>query len=171
METTLLIIAIILLALAGFLFYGARALMRQVQSMKDEISQVKNIGDLLSVTEDTLDEAGKAIDTAKRLMDGRIKRMEELLEEIDDKMPELERRMKNIQPVSESRQQKIPVKLDKELFSSGKSIDPDREERELIARRNKRIIMMLEEGMSPEEIARQTGASVREIKLIQKFIR
>jgi DNA-binding NarL/FixJ family response regulator len=139
--------------------------------MKDEISQVKNIGDLLSVTENTLDEAGRAINTAKRLMDGRIRRMEELLEEIDSRLPDLERRVKSISASQKTHQQITAGGYETESYQKEKAADPDREEREIIARRNKRIIVMLEEGLSLEEIARQTGASMREIKLIQKFIK
>jgi hypothetical protein len=169
--TILVFISLAILAVAWSLYQKTRALMQEVRRMKDEIGQMKNMGDLLSVTEDTLEEAGKAINTAKRVMDGRIRRMEELLNEIDARIPEMENQVGGIRGEIRTGQIRQQFEQGGRGSQIGSNNDPDADERELIARRNRQIILMLEEGKTIEEIARVTGASVREIQLIKKFVK
>jgi len=166
----LVVITIVMMAAAWFLYQRTRALISEVRRMKDEIGQLKNMGDLLSVTEGTLEEAGKAINTAKRVMDGRIHRMEELLAEIDGKMPDFERIARTSRELDNFTGTK-PATGKAGVPQRQIDADPDVDDREFIAKRNRRIILMLEEGKTIEEIARVTGASVREIQLIKKFVK
>jgi len=167
----LVVVTLVMMATAWILYLRTRALIVEVRRMKDEIGELKNMGDLLSVTENTLEEAGKAINTAKRVMDGRIHRMEELLSEIDGRIPELEKQAGAIRRESSTG---LPARTTEQSTGASRvkpDNDPDADERELIAKRNRRIILMLEEGKTVEEIARVTGASVREIQLIKKFVK
>jgi hypothetical protein len=171
METFLLILAAILFLLAAFLFGRSRQLMTEIRQMKEDVSQLKNVGDLLSVTESTLEETNKTIETARRVMDKRIRRMEELVRAMEsggsgnnirkgslsDDVPGTSREDRIVSPVTSS-------------GARERTIDPDAAEREFIARRNRQIILLLEEGIPEEEISRRTEASMREIKLIKKFI-
>lgn len=171
MEIFLLILAAILFLLAAFLFGRARQLMSEIKQMKDNVSQLKNVGDLLSVTESTLEETNKTIETARRVMDKRIRRMEELVKAMESGGSGNHTRRGTLSEDAPgtSREDRITAPI----MSSGgreRTIDPDAEEREFIARRNRQIILLLEEGVSEEEISRRTEASMREIKLIKKFI-
>lgn len=142
--------------------------MDEIKSLKDEISQLKNMGDLLSITESTLEEADKTITTAKRVMDKRIRRMEDLLGEIDRKIPLIENRefQGNSSAVTTP-----DISPGANPQSENEDIDPDAEERTFIANRNREIILMLEKNIPVEDIGRKTGASLREINLIRKFIK
>lgn len=138
--------------------------------MKQEISQLKNIGDLLNITESTLEEADKTISTAKKVMDSRIKKMEELFEKYDEILPELEHHAGKTNSKNIKHHDELIKKIPPETEPS-RITDPDLEDRAYIARRNRKIILMLEENVPLEEIARQTGASLREIQMIKKFIK
>jgi len=171
METFLLILAAILFLLAAFLFGRSRQLMSEIRQMKNDVSQLKNVGDLLSVTESTLEETNKTIETARRVMDKRIRRMEELVRAMESgKSGNNIRRGTLSEDISGTTRDD---RINSPVTSSGsreRIIDPDAEEREFIARRNRQIILLLEEGVPEEEISRRTEASMREIKLIRKFI-
>lgn len=145
--------------------------MTEIKQMKDDVSQLKNVGDLLSVTESTLEETNKTIETARRVMDKRIRRMEELVRAMESGRSgnHIHRGTPGEDGSGTSREDRITAPM---MSSGGReqAIDPDAEEREFIARRNRQIILLLEEGISEEEISRRTEASMREIKLIKKFI-
>ncbi len=168
MDTVFLILATFLLLFAAFLYGRNKLLMDELKRMKDDISNVENIGDLLSVTESTLEEADKTIATAKRVMDSRIRRMEALLKKIDRSVQLAESRSLDdnvgIQSVSEAQ---VPSNNS----PPGEIMDPDAQERALIAKRNREIIIMLGENAPLADIARKTGASMREIHLIQKLVK
>jgi len=168
MDTVFLILATFLLLFAAFLYGKNKQLMDELKRIKDDISNVENIGDLLSVTESTLEEADKTIATAKRVMDNRIRRMEALLKKIDRSVQLAETRNIDdnigVQSVSEAQ---VPSNNS----PYGEMMDPDAQERALIAKRNREIIIMLGENAPLADIARKTGASMREISLIQKFIK
>ena len=174
METFLLALAVILLVLAALLFWRSRQLMSEVQSMKDDISQLKNVGNLLSVTESTLDETNRTISAARRIMDKRIRRMEELVRAMEESAGNHRRKGTSSEGLTgTTSSDRISSQVTSQAGSSApesENIDPDTAEREYIARRNRQVILMLEEGISMEEISRRTQASMREIKLIKKFI-
>jgi hypothetical protein len=175
METFLLILAAILFLLAAFLFGRSRQLMTEIKQMKDDVSQLKNVGDLLSVTESTLEETNKTIETARRVMDKRIRRMEELVRAMESggSGNHTRRGTPGEDAPGVSREDRITDPVFQPPRSSGareRMTDPDADEREYIARRNRQIILLLEEGVSEEEISRRTEASMHEIKLIRKFI-
>ena len=168
MDYLFLVFAVLLLLFAWFLFQRSKALLVEIKALKDEISQLKNIGDLLSITESTLDEADKTITTAKRVMDKRIQRMEQLLAEIDRKVPLIENR-----EIRGNSSAVNPAKMSSGVNHPPENeiTDPDAEERTFIANRNREIILMLEQNIALDDIARQTGASLGEINLIRKFIK
>jgi len=101
-------------------------------------------------------------------MDNRIRRMEALLKKIDRSVQLAETRNIDdnigVQSVSEAQ---VPSNNS----PYGETMDPDAQERALIAKRNREIIIMLGENAPLADIARKTGASMREISLIQKFIK
>ena len=167
MDKGLLILAVFLLLFAFFLYIKNKQLLDELKKIKADISEIENIGNLLSVTESTLEEAEKTIATAKRIMDDRIRRMETLLKKFDQSVRRVEKQeIKdniNERPLSEPK----VSSNDKPVIDISES---DAYDRAAIAQRNKEIIVMLGDGIPLEEIARKTGASMREIRLIKKFI-
>ena len=172
MDAFLIILSACLLLFTVFLYGKNKQLFDKLKKMTADISEIENIGNLLSVTESTLEEAAKTIATAKQIMDERIRRMESLLKKIDESVERAEsiKISDNVNVRSDSESRRSSNNSSMYDSSLDDTSDPDAQDRAYIAQRNKEIIMMLGDDEPLEVIAKKTGASIREIHLIKKFI-
>jgi DNA repair exonuclease SbcCD ATPase subunit len=150
----------LLVAVAVILFFIWRFL-NETKRIQEKMKGMKSFSDMIDATNQTLDEFNAAFDEAGQVIEkrreelgrliaeaeGAIKRLEGLIEKIaqepDEEMPQL-----SAPPIPEPEQEPVS--------------EPNEERVEIIKRH-------LAEGKSHEEISRLTGASIREVGLVEKF--
>ena len=122
---------------------------------------MKSFGDIIDATNQALDEFNSAFDEAGQVIEKRRKDLDELIAKAEKSIDRLEELIAEVPEKPKPQEApKVATVIPQPTRESVSKAEDDKVE---VIKRH------LAEGKSHEEISRLTGASIREVKLVEKF--
>jgi len=150
----------LIIAAAIILFFNWMFL-KETKRIQEKMKGMKSFGDIIDATNQALDEFNTAFEEAGELIEKRREELMVLVKRAEDAIEKLDKIM--VSKESDAAQEGM---LFNELPSETSS-EPEGEPRD--DDRVEAIKRCLADGKSTEEISRLTGASIREVRLVEKF--
>ncbi len=150
----------LLIAVAIILYFIWRFL-NETKRIQEKMKGMKSFGDIIDATNQALDEFNQAFDEATQLIDKKQKEMSKLIARADESIKRMESLL-DTPPTTPhphtaaNPEEPAPMQISaEEPASGGERVDD--------------IKKYLRLGKTHEEVSRITGASIREVKLVERF--
>ncbi len=153
---------IFLIVATGVILFFNWLFLKESRRIQEKIKGMKSFGDIIDATNQALDEFNTAFDEAGAVIEKQRKELNELIRKAEAAIERLEKVIESskAKPDSEvlSRDELLLLEADTPAVSPPEKGD-----------RVDAIKKQLALGKSYEEISKMTGASIREVQLVEKF--
>ena len=151
----------LIIAAAIILFFNWMFL-NETKRIQEKMKGMKSFGDIIDATNQALDEFNTAFEEAGELIEKRREELMALVKRAEDAIEKLDKMMVAAESDASSQEGMLFNELPSET-SGEPGVEPRDDDRVEAIKR------CLAEGKSTEEISRLTGASIREVRLVEKF--
>lgn len=153
---------IFLIVAAAVILFFNWLFLKETKKIQEKLKGMKSFTDIIDATNQALDEFNVAFEEAGQVIEKRREELMKLVQRAEQSIKRLEELQSTVkhEPVQDADGAQVPEPGETvDMFDEGASAD-DRVET---------IKRWLAQGKSAGEISRLTGASIREVELVEKF--
>ena len=153
---------IFLIVAAAIILFFNWMFLKETRKIQEKMKGMKSFGDIIDATNQALDEFNTAFAEAGDLIEKRREELMALVKRAEGAIEKLDKMMVAAESDASSQEGMLFNELPSEPIREPE-VEPQDEDRVEAIKR------CLAEGKSTEDISRLTGASIREVRLVEKF--